>query len=118
MASPTQRTLGWLREQGYLAEVVERHNHFSGKKHDLYGCIDILAIRGAETLGVQATSASNVGARVAKINALEVAQAWVAGGRKLQVVGWRRYKKAENGRWWRPYVVEIEIERGRDETPR
>lgn len=111
--SPTARTLAWLREQGYAAEVVERHNHFSGKKHDLFGCLDIVAIQGPLTIGIQATSGANVAARVAKIKLLAGARSWLDGGRReLWVVGWRKYKSAVDKKYWRPYVLVMAIQGG------
>lgn len=110
MSSPTQRTLAWLRDQGFRAEVVERHNSFSGRKTDLLGFIDILALNPDVTLGVQATSGSNVAARVAKIRDLDTPREWLAqGSRKIMVVGWKRYAKAEAGRWWRPIIREVTL---------
>ena len=63
--SPTQRSLKHLREKGYHCEVVE-HWAF-GRRHDLWGFCDILAIRDDEVLAVQVTSRGNVSARVRKI---------------------------------------------------
>lgn len=59
MPSPTARTLEWLRDNGYLAGVVERRNWFAGppqfkcpkcnknrvgKTLDLFGWADIVAV--------------------------------------------------------------------------
>ena len=63
--SPTSRSLEVLREQGYTVEVVEKWNSFTKTKKDLFGFIDILAIKRDETLAVQAT-ASGVSARLKK----------------------------------------------------
>lgn len=109
--SPTARTLGWLREQGYLAQVVERFNPHARVRVDLFGCIDVLAVKGTETVGVQATSGSNVSGRVQKIKTevADHARAWLDGGtRRLLVVGWRQHAKAdETGKRWRPRIVEV-----------
>ena len=64
MSSPTQRTLNHLRRRGYLAAVVERFNPHVGEhgiRQDLFGFLDLLAIRADKpgVLGIQATSASN-----------------------------------------------------------
>lgn len=93
------------------AGVVERHNSFSGKKNDLFGFVDIVAISDDETIGVQATSAANVQSRVKKIVGLSAARAWLAcGSRKVWVVGWRRYKQAIDRKHWRPVVEEVLLE--------
>ena len=43
--SPTQRSLEYLREQGYHPEVVEKYNSFTRRTNDLWGFVDILAIK-------------------------------------------------------------------------
>lgn len=66
--TPTARSLKLLREWGFAAQVVEQT--VAGKfKRDLFGIMDIVAIRPmvterAEIFGVQATSAANHSARV------------------------------------------------------
>jgi hypothetical protein len=75
MPSPTARTLAYLRRRGYTAGVVERFiagvgEHGQGIRRDFLGCIDLIAVKpGSPILGVQATSISNVSARLAKAKA-------------------------------------------------
>ena len=94
--SPTQRSLKHLRESGYVAEVVEKRVPKVFITRDLFGFIDVLAIRDHEVLGVQATSGSNVAARVAKIAEAEHVGAVRKAGIRIVVHGWR---KSANGRW-------------------
>lgn len=54
--SPTQRSLRYLREQGYLPAVVEKWNPHAHVRQDLFGFVDIVAVRRDETLAVQACS--------------------------------------------------------------
>ena len=96
MTTPTQRTLAKLRKEGWTAAVVERRNPGVFKTHDLFGFIDVLAIRGAETLAVQTTSGGNVSARIKKIADSEHVGRVRDAGWMIHVHGWR--KKA-NGRW-------------------
>jgi len=93
--SPAQRSLAHLREAGYLAQVVERWNPHARIRQDLFGVVDIVAIRAGETLAVQATSGSNVAARVRKIADAEALPALRAAGWRLVVHGWRK-----SGRRW------------------
>lgn len=95
MSSPTQRSLARLRADGYLAEVVEKWIPAVKRRRDLYGFIDILAIRGDEVVGVQATSASNVAARIAKITEHPNVGAVRKAGIRILVHGW-----AKRGRRW------------------
>jgi hypothetical protein len=96
MSSPTQRSLAHLREQGYNAAVVEKWNPHARIRQDLFGFIDILAIREGETLGVQACSGTDVSKRIAKIAAHDNVGAVRAAGWRIEVHGWR---KNAAGRW-------------------
>jgi hypothetical protein len=117
--SPTQRTLKVLREAGYTADVVERFNHFTKTRHDylgfahtrirqdLFGCLDIVAVKPGETVGVQCTSGSNAAARVTKILAEPRALAWIQGGNRLQVWGWAKRGARGKRKLWTTSVREI-----------
>jgi hypothetical protein len=94
--SPTQRSLALLRERGYLAQVVEHWNQFSRTRSDLFGFIDVLAVRDGEILGVQATSGSNGAARVTKIADHENVSQVRKAGIRIAVHAW---SKRASGRW-------------------
>lgn len=69
---PTQRTLEYCRKQGWLVDVVERFikvpNHPGGGiRRDLFGIIDIIAIREGKILGIQTTSGSNHSSHLKKL---------------------------------------------------
>lgn len=108
-ASPTQRSLKHLRDAGYQAAVVEHWNPHVRIRQDLFGFIDILAVRDGETLGVQATSGSNVSKRIIKIAEHPNYPAVHAAGWRVVVHGWRKNAK---GRW-----VLREVEMGNPVTP-
>lgn len=91
--SPTERSLKYLRAQGYRAVVTERWNPFAKIRQDLFGIVDILAVKAGETLGVQCTSDSNVSARVTKIAEHENTPALREAGWKLEVHGWTKGKR-------------------------
>lgn len=76
-----------------MAEVVERYSTFTRKRHDLWGIIDILAIRRDEVLGVQTTSWANVSARVKKITDSEHIGAIRESGIRVVVHGWKKNPK-------------------------
>ena len=94
--SPTARTLKALRAAGYAAEVVERWNPHARVRHDLFGFVDVLALRRDETLAVQATSRDNVSARVAKIGESDMVARVREAGWRIQVWGWARMR---SGKW-------------------
>lgn len=93
--SPTQRTLQHLREAGYpLVQVVERWNAYARVRQDLFGIIDVVAV-GADIVGVQVTSASNVSKRIAKITESAALPILRQAGMRVLVHGWAKRK----GRW-------------------
>lgn len=95
--SPTQRSLKELRSRGYMVAVTERWNPFANIRQDLFGFIDLLAIRGDEVLAVQTTTAANVSARVKKLTELPAVLRWVASPtRRLVIHGWA--KRGEKGK--------------------
>lgn len=96
MTSPTQRSLAHLRKNGYRVAIVEKWNHFTKRRADLFGVVDLLAIRAGETLAVQTTSGSNVAARAKKIADAEATPDMRKAGWRLVIHGWR---KAANGKW-------------------
>ena len=96
MSSPTQRTLKLLRDEGYLAQVVEKWIPQTKRRLDLFGFIDIMAIKGTETLAVQATSSSNISSRVKKIADSDTVGAVRDAGWRIEVIGWRKNSK---NRW-------------------
>ena len=94
--SPTQLSLKKIREEGYaVVQVVEYWNAFARRRIDLYGFIDILAIKDGHVLAVQTTTVGNMGARIKKIanheNVGEVRKAnWT-----IHVHGWHK----PGGKW-------------------
>jgi hypothetical protein len=93
--SPTQRSLVYLRSIGYTAAVVERFNQHAGVRQDLFGFVDVLAMRADKqgVLGIQATTASNASKRVGKILSLAAALVWLACGNRIEVWAWRKKKR-------------------------
>lgn len=96
MSSPTQRSLAEMRGRGYLCGVVEKWNPHARIRQDLYGFIDILAIKEGEVVGVQSTSLSNVSSRINKISEHENVAAVRKAGIRILVHGWG---KGSNGRY-------------------
>jgi hypothetical protein len=100
--SPTQRSLKLLRDRGYLAEVVEKWIPGANIRKDLWGWCDVVGVKRGETLAVQATSASNVSARVKKIADSETVGKVREAGWRIVVFGWKKVKN----RW---EVVERDV---------
>src|SRR5262245_57037132 len=98
--SVTPKAMQDLRDEfGYpIVEKVERWCSFSHRKKDLCGFIDILAVKGPNTLGVQVTTGDNHAARVAKIKESGLAPILLRAGWILEV--WS-YSKNSSGKWYR-----------------
>lgn len=111
---PSARTLERCRKLGMIAGVTERFNSFTKTRHDLFGFIDIVAIGGGDTIGIQATSGTNTANRVTKIitECTEDAQAWLKAGNRIQVWGWRKLKVKRGGKAvrWEPDIKEVTLE--------
>ena len=99
--SPTQLSLRKLREEGYLAYVVERWNQWARIRQDLWG-FDVIGCKRNEIVLVQATSASNLSARVRKVGDLDTTPQLREAGFKLLCWGWKKVKN----RWT---VVERDV---------
>lgn len=111
MSSPTQRTLAWLRKQGMMADVAERWIAQIRQRKDLFGFIDIIVLDGTDgSLGVQATSASNVASRRTKILSLNSAHAWLIAKNRIWVVGWSKKGAAGKRKLWTPSVSVVTLD--------
>lgn len=127
MSSPTQRTLKLLKEKGYKAAIVERWLQYAGsfgKRQDMFGIIDVLAITPDITLGIQCCSGSAVGhyQKITKEKNQE-AYDWLSNpGRSLEIWAWRKLKKKlkkpKKGKkkkkakafTWQPKIIKITLE--------
>lgn len=88
--SPTQRTLKRLRELGYLVQVVEHWNPHARIRQDLFGFIDVLAVREGEVLAVQACAGGDASKRARKIADHPNTGAVRKAGIRIEVWAWRK----------------------------
>jgi len=109
MSSPTTRTLKLLRDQGYMAQVVERWCSFTKRRHDLFGIIDVLAIKDGETLAVQTTSGSGFSARRKKMMASDTLKPMLDAGWQVHLHGWRKVKVKRGGKAVRWEVRHLDL---------
>ena len=93
--SPTARALDTLRRLGWQHDVVERTITRKIKK-DFLGIIDIIAIDGSTTYGIQVTSGSNHAARRDKILASDNSVHWLKSPHRRREV-WSYRKTAKDG---------------------
>lgn len=100
--SLTARSTAHLRDLGYMVATVEHYNSFTKRKHDLWGCIDLLAIGNGETVAVQVTSKSNLAARRHKIEEAEAYPEMLRSHWRVVLHGWFK----EKNRW---QLKEVEL---------
>lgn len=116
-SSPTVHTLAELKRLGYRTAIVERFCSFTKRRHDLFGCIDVLALRGdcVGLLGIQCTAASGLAARVSKVLSLDadgLISDWLQAGNRLECWGWRKRAKPVGRKWWHANRREIVLAAG------
>lgn len=104
MASKTtQRSLAWLRENGYSPTVVEHYNPYARRKFDLYGFLDIVALHPEHKglLGIQTTTGDHLQERITKAKKISAFDLWIACGNRVQFHGWRKLAGK-----WTPRILE------------
>src|SRR5215472_11142405 len=108
MPSPTQRSLAYLRKNGWSACVVEKWNQYARVRQDAFGFGDILAIKmdaknwfdTRHIALVQTTTTPNMAARRNKINALWLADKWRDAGGLVILHGWaKRGPRGKRKKW-------------------
>jgi hypothetical protein len=114
--------LDLLRNEGYLAAVVEKFNHFAGPpdkrckacgknrvgiRQDLFGFADIIAVNAqtGKTLAVQTTAAASLSDRRRKVLDSGEAMICMAAGWKLELHGWAQRKIKRGGKAFRYEVI-------------
>jgi carbonic anhydrase len=95
MKTTTPHSKRLLESEGYLVDTVERWIPGANIRKDLYGFLDILAIREGEVLGVQVTSHTNIASRINKISLHPNLAAVRKAGLRIEVHGWKNTK----GKW-------------------
>jgi len=89
---PGERSLQYLRKEGWWAFTVERWIQQARKRIDVAGFGDILAWRGSLTALVQTTTRTNVGAhrwKIASDECYKGAKAWLTGPNRVIILhGW------------------------------
>lgn len=106
--SPTQRSLAFLRDQGYTVAITERWNPFAKLRVDLFGFIDLLCFKGDEVLAVQTTSNDHVSHRIEKIKGIQAAALWLESPhRRIVVHGWAKKGARGKRKLWELREVEL-----------
>lgn len=87
-----QRSLKHLKAQGYTCQIVEKWNPWAKIRQDLFGIIDLVAIKDGQkgVLGIQTTSGANHSARVNKALVEPNLALWKASGNRFVVQSWAK----------------------------
>lgn len=114
--SNTSRTLKYLREKGWDADMAERwirnpKHPAGGFRRDLFNIIDIIALTEKGIMGVQSCG-QNFSAHDRKILSEPMSLKWMKSGGQLMLIGWRKVKIKRGGKAvrWSPRIKEYSIE--------
>ena len=113
MSSPTSRSLEYYRKLGFTCQVVERFNRFSNTRLDLFGFIDIVAMKpGVGIVGIQATSGSHHSDRVRKstVEKGELLRQWLESGGRFEVISFAKRGERGKAKRWTARREEITID--------
>lgn len=112
--SPTARSLQLLRARGYTANVVEKWNQYARIRQDLFGIIDIVAMKRGENglLGVQATTGENVSHRAHKALENPSLELWLDTGNRFQVWGFAKQGARGKRKIWTLRRLQFEVTGG------
>jgi len=96
------RSLKLLRDDGWIAQVVEQTIPRVFIKRDYIGCIDIIAFHPDRhiTMGVQVTTAAHMSDHVKKILAEPRVEKWIQCGNKMVVHAWSKKGKKDSRKLW------------------
>ena len=111
--SPAQLSLKSLRDRGYLVEMVEHYNYFTHRRKDLWGFIDIIAVKENRILVVQV--AGGIGEKnkhLKKIGESEFFPIVKSSGIEIELHIWRklitsRYKNGNPKKTWENDITKL-----------
>jgi len=117
--SNTSRTLKYIREKGWVADMVERWMHMpthpaGGFRKDMFGFGDIVAMGENSIIAIQSCGQA-FSEHYRKITedekVAENALLWLKNGGRLILIGWRKVKLKRGGKAmrWAPRIKEFEI---------
>lgn len=112
--TPSERTLKWFRDRGYVMWRVERWCPYKKVRIDMLGFIDYVALHPKQGIvGVQSTG-QNFSSHRKKIleECADNAKLWLQCGGRIALVGWRRLvvERGKKRKKWEPRFEEITLE--------
>ena len=112
--SPTQRSLAHYRQLGWTCAVTEHWNQYARIRQDLFGFIDLIAMKpGHHILAIQASTGAHHAARVAKIvsdhKVAPWALLWLQTGSRIHVTTWAKHGPRGKRKVWEVRVQELTL---------
>ena len=115
--SNTSRTLEYIRSQGWQADKVEQFNPYAGKhgkRKDMFGFADIVAMGEKAIIAIQSCGQSFAAHNRKILEDEKVApnaMKWIENGGRLMLIGWRKVKMKRGGKAmrWMPRIKEYKV---------
>lgn len=100
----------FLEDQGYEVGLVERFNWITKRRNDLFGCIDMIAIRsGFSVLGIQNCAFARLQDHVRKCTVEPRIKTWILTGSRFLILAWDKRKLVRGGKALKWHCTEKEI---------
>lgn len=113
MKSHMERTKAKLKKEGWVSAKVEFWNAFAkpfGKRMDLFGIIDVLAIRPGTTLGVQCCGGSgDASAHIKKALGEPRLWDWLGADNRFEIWAWRKIGPRGKAKRWQVRVIVFKL---------
>ena len=115
---PTERTLKYFRDQGYICDMIERwirnpKHPAGGFRKDFLGFGDILAFNEVDTILIQSCGSSFSSHRKDMLENPNIGK-WIHStqifpARRVVLMGWRKVKLKRGGKAlrWKPRIAEF-----------
>lgn len=102
----SSKTKKLLRDEGYTYRDGHSYNAYIQKSKDLFGFIDIVALKEGVTgvVGVQVTSYGKLKEHLVKAKKLPAFWLWLDCGNQVIFHGWRK-EKVGNRELWQPNTI-------------
>jgi len=117
--SNTSRTLNYLRQQGWVADMVERWipmptHPAKGFRRDMFGFGDVVAMGEGKIIAIQSCGqafAEHYRKITEDEKVAENALLWIENGGRLILIGWRKVKLKKGGKAmrWSPRIKEFQL---------
>jgi hypothetical protein len=113
--SPLSKTKQTLEEQGWKTWIVEVFNHWVGVRQDMFGFIDLVAIKpglgpNMGIVGVQVTSHAHRADHLKKILSTDSAKTWLMSGGRIWLITWGKHKpRGEKVPRWDMATMELTL---------